>query len=150
MKFLNTLAKLMAALAAVAAAAAVIYRLIERHNEKMDELDAYLMDDPDETVENQSLEPGDVEYLNQDFGEWNQIDHDQAVEVSFLTDPQQVEAFQQALAEHGCSSHYDPDSKILTTVLYGPKDRAEIEEFETVLKDALAKTNSTYLGYAFE
>ena len=58
MKFLNTLAKLMAALAAVAAAAAVIYRLIERHNEKMDELDAYLMDDPDETVENQSLEPG--------------------------------------------------------------------------------------------
>ncbi len=150
MKFLNNLARVMAALAAIAAAAAVIYRLIERRNEKMDELDAYLMDDPDETVENQSLEPGEVEYLDQDFGEWNRIDHDQSVEVSFLTEPDQVEAFQKDLAEHGCSSQYDPNSKILTTVLYGPKDRAEIEEFKTVLKGALAKTNSTYLGYAFE
>lgn len=151
MKAFKTILKIVAALAAIAGVAAVIYTLLERRNRRMDELDAYLMDDDDEHDVSVAQEAaGDEEYLDQDFKEWDSINPDESVAVSFLVDPAAAEVFQQKLAETGYSSNYDKETRILETVLNGPKDKEEISEFEEVLKELLSTTDSTYLGFAFE
>lgn len=154
MKALEKVLKVLAAFAAIAAACYAIYRLIEKHNAKMDELDAYLMDnEADEDTEDEvptAYPAGDEEYLDQDLGEWNELDDDAAVTLSFLVDPSKAEEFQKALADAGYSSTYENDTKVLDAMIRGPKDRKEIEEFDELLKSLLVITNSTYLGFAFE
>lgn len=154
MKALEKVLKVLAAFAAIAAACYAIYRLIEKHNAKMDELDAYLMDnEADEDTEDEvptAYPAGDEEYLDQDLGEWNELDDDAAVILSFLVDPSKAEEFQKALADAGYSSTYENDTKVLDAMIRGPKDRKEIEEFDELLKSLLVSTNSTYLGFAFE
>ncbi|MEY8309755.1 hypothetical protein AAK899_09580 [Erysipelotrichaceae bacterium 51-3] len=154
MKALEKVLKVLAAFAAIAAACYAIYRLIEKHNAKMDELDAYLMDnEADEDTEDEvptAYPAGDEEYLDQDLGEWNELDDDAAVTLSFLVDPSKAEEFQKALADAGYSSTYENDTKVLDAMIRGPKDRKEIEEFDELLKSLLVSTNSTYLGFAFE
>lgn len=93
---------------------------------------------------------GDEEYLDQDLGEWNELDDEAAVTLSFLVDPSKAEEFQKALADAGYSSTYENDTKVLDAIIRGPKDRKEIEEFDELLKSLLVSTNSTYLGFAFE
>lgn len=154
MKTLEKVLKVLAAFAAIAAACYAIYRLIEKRNAKMDELDAYLMDnEADEDTEDEvptAYPAGDEEYLDQDLGEWNELDDDAAVTLSFLVDPSKAEEFQKALADAGYSSTYENDTKVLDAMIRGPKDRKEIEEFDELLKSLLVSTNSTYLGFAFE
>lgn len=154
MKTLEKVLKFLAALAAIAGACYAIYRLIEKRNAKMDELDAYLMDnEADEDTEDEvpaAYPAGDEEYLDQDLGEWNELDDEAAVTLSFLVDTSKAEEFQKALADAGYSSTYENDTKVLDAIIRGPKDRKEIEEFDELLKSLLVSTNSTYLGFAFE
>ncbi len=153
MKTLEKVLKVLAALAAIAGAVVVILRLIERRNARMDELDAYLMDNEADEGEDEvptAYAVGDEEYLDQDLGEWNELSDDAAVTLSFLVDPANAEEFQKELAEAGYSSTYEKETKVLDAVIHGPKDRAEIEDFDQLLKKLLVSTNATYLGFAFE
>lgn len=150
MKSLKTLCKCLAALAAIAGAAYLLWQWFERHQERQDELDAYLMDEDEPEDEIPQAVVADEEYLDQDFQEWSSIPENESVTVSFLVDPSAAYVFQKNLAESGYSSNYDKQTRILETVLNGPKSREEIEEFENLLKELLGSTESTYLGFAFE
>lgn len=149
MKGLEKLLKAIAVLAVIAGVLVVVLRFLEKRREKMDELDAYLMDDDESDVPTAAA-VSDEEYLDQDLGEWDSLDDRASVVLSFLVTPGKVEDFQKQLADEGYSSNYDQETQILETVLHGPKSRQEIEEFEIVLKNLLLSTNSTYLGFAFE
>lgn len=149
MKGLEKLLKAIAVLAVIAGVLVVVLRFLEKRREKMDELDAYLMDDDESDVPTAAA-VSDEEYLDQDLGEWDSLDDRASVVLSFLVTPAKAEDFQKQLADEGYSSNYDQETQILETVLHGPKSRQEIEEFEIVLKNLLLSTNSTYLGFAFE
>lgn len=149
MNFLKKLLQVLAALAAIAAAAAAILRLIELHNEKMDELDAYLTNDPEDDVEQSGAMDAGEDYVEQDLEEWNHLGDDQNVELSLMMDPAFVEKAQDELAAQGYSSNYDQDSKILDIQISGPRDHQEIIDLEDLIKTLLAQSNGTYLGFAF-
>ncbi len=149
MKVFEKLLKAIALLALIAGVLVIVLRLFEKKREKMDELDAYLMNDDDTDVP-AAASASDEEDLDQDLGEWNSLDERASVVLSVLVDPAKAEGFQKELADEGYSSNYDKETQILETVLHGPKDRQEIEEFEVVLKNLLLSTGSTYLGFAFE
>lgn len=150
MKSLKTILKWVAVLAAIAGAAYALWHWFERRDEELDELDDYLMSDDEAEDEIPQAIEADEEYLDQDFQEWTSIPDGESITVSFLVNPSTAYIFQKALAETGYSSNYDKETRILETVLNGPKNREEIAEFEKLLKELLSTTESTYLGFAFE
>lgn len=153
MKFLERLLKLAAALMAIAGAVTAILYFFERRQDRLEDLEAYLMDDDpeadDEPEKPVELIVADGVYLDQDLDEWDELDEAAAVDLAFLVSPEQVEVFQHGLADAGYSSDYNPETSTLEAYVSGPRDREEIQALDDLLKQLLATTNSTYLGFAF-
>lgn len=146
-KFLRVLA----AIAAIAAAAAAIAYLFKRHNEKMDELDAYLMGDDfgEENTEPVSSSAA-LDYLQEDFDQLGSLDAKESILVSMLVHPEDVASVQEALASEGYSSTYDHDGMILEISLGGPKDPDEIHDFVKALSNLIEKGEGDYIGYSLD
>lgn len=154
MKFLERLLKLAAALMAIAGAVTAILYFFERRQDRLEDLEAYLMDDDDPEADDEPEKPvelivADGVYLDQDLDEWDELDEAAAVDLAFLVSPEQVEVFQHGLADAGYSSDYNPETSTLEAYVSGPRDREEIQALDDLLKQLLATTNSTYLGFAF-
>lgn len=154
MKFLERLLKLAAALMAIAGAVTAILYFFERRQDRLEDLEAYLMDDDDPEADDEPEKPvepivADGVYLDQDLDEWDELDEATAVDLAFLVSPEQVEVFQHGLADAGYSSDYNPETSTLEAYVSGPRDREEIQALDDLLKQLLATTNSTYLGFAF-
>lgn len=154
MKFIERLLKLIAALMAIAAAITAILYFFERKEDRLDDLEAYLMDEKEDETGNEpeetaQLEAADGVYLDHDLEEWDELDESAAVDLAFLVSPEQIEAFQNGLAEAGYSSDYNAESSTLEAYIRGPLNHEEIQMLAVLLKTLLATTNSTYLGFAF-
>lgn len=148
---MNTLKKILAALAVAAAALAALGLALEwirRKDAQMDELDAYLQQEEENDVPVAVL--ADADYMEQDLDEWDSLNEEQSVQVTLFSNPVQAESIQKDLADIGYSSHYDPESFLLDIEVKGPKTREEISALEKLLKKVLQETDCTYLGFAFE
>lgn len=150
--FLNVLAKIAAAAAVVAAVAAVLYRLKKDRDREDEELDQYLMGDPDSEspVQTFYVKEDLDDMLSEDAQEWESLPEGEKVVVSFLVEPDESRAFQDSLADLGVSSAYDEDNRIMDIYISGPMDKDELKEVASELQKAAKSNGVSYQGFAFE
>lgn len=140
--------KILCVLAAIAAAAAVLYKLNQWLNRRKDEIDAYLMENPDED-EAFFVHTGDDNLIG-DLEEWKQMSESDRISLSFLTEPAKAKVFQEEMAKAGCSSTYDEEFHILDVILSGPMDHTELKELAEKIVSASKEADAVYEGFAFE
>lgn len=140
--------KVLAFIAVLAAIAAVLYKIQQWLEGRKDEIDAYLMENPDEEHPF-FVHTGDDNLLG-DIEEWKELSGSDRISLSFLADPAKAKAFQETVAKAGCSSTYDDEFHILDVILSGPMDHKELTETAEKISAASKEADAVYEGFAFE
>lgn len=140
--------KILACIAVLAAAAAVLYRIYQWLEGRKDEIDTYLMENPDED-QAFFVHTGDDNLIG-DIEEWKELAGSDRISLSFLADPAKAKAFQETVAKAGCSSTYDDEFHILDVILSGPMDHKELSETAEKISAASKEADAVYEGFAFE
>lgn len=148
MKGLKRFLQFLLILAAAAAAIVALLEILRRKDRQMDEMDAYLMNEDDDEIPQVVCAQPD-EYLEQDLEEWKSLGFDQAVEVSFRLPSDEIHPFVDQIEEAGYPAFSYPDTGVVDVLVAGPKDQTEISALETVLRDAMKRTEGKYLGFAY-
>lgn len=140
--------KLIALLAVIAALLAVLYKLKQWQDRRKEEIDAYLLENPEE--DQVFFVHTSDDNLIGDINEWKDLAASDRISLSFLVEPDQAKEFQAAMAKAGCSSTYDDEFHILDVMIAGPMDHEELSDLADKINDASKEAKAVYEGFAFE